>query len=144
MKGTRNGSETGVALIMVIVVLMALVVIATPFTISMRNQSRNAVELLHSERARRDCELLRNMALERIKDTHPDRDILTPLADDESEWPLDDLSLPQSGKGPEALDRISSVRAMDLQGRINANTASIYLLANLFGRWPKECFGDRP
>jgi len=133
---TRRGAEgrDGVALITVIVVLMALVVIATPFTISMRNESRNAIELLHQERARRDCELVKDLFLDRVGQTHPDRDLLTPLADDESEWGLDRENLPFDLEGTENLMRIFSGSAEDLQGRINLNTASIYLLANLFGR----------
>jgi len=130
----RAQADEGVALIMVIVVLMALMVIATPFTISMRNQSRNAVELLNQERARRDCETLRNELVERIKNTHPDLDYLTPLCDDQREWDGDedvDALAPENARN---LTRVSSSRATDLQGRINLNTASIYLFANLLGQ----------
>lgn len=116
---------------MVIVVLMALMVIATPFTISMRNQSRAATELLHQERARRDCEMLRNLLLEKLEATHPDRDHQSPLYDHPDEWKLDS-TVHANPKKAGSLERISSARAVDLQGRINVNTASIYLLANLF------------
>ncbi len=128
----RPSEERGVALIMVIVVLLALLVIATPFTISMRNQSRNATEMLHQEKARRDCEMLRDMLIERLEDTHPDRDLLTPLHDHPGEWKLD-LRSAGMVKSTGSLERIGSARAVDLQGRINLNTASIYLLANLLG-----------
>ena len=134
-RAQRNGTgrEEGVALIMVIVVLMALMVIATPFTISMRNQSRNAVELLNQERARRDCETLRNELVERVKNTHPDLDYLSPLCDDPREWDGDEVSGALDPENSRNLTRVSSSRATDLQGRINLNTASIYLLANLLG-----------
>ncbi len=125
--------EQGVALIMVIVVLMALMVIATPFTVSMRNQSRKAVELLNQERARRDCETLRNELVERLKNTHPDLDYLSPQADDPREWTHGDGLDPLVPDSTRNLTRISSSRATDLQGRVNLNTASIYLLANLLG-----------
>jgi hypothetical protein len=131
---TGQKKERGVALIMVIVVLMALMVIATPFTISMRNQSRKSTELLNDERALRDCELVKNLLLDRIKDTHPDRDLATPFFDDAGEWALDRDSLPFPLAGTGNLERIFSARATDLQGLINLNTASIYLMANLFGR----------
>ena len=53
--GSNSGKDRGIALITVIVVLMALVIIATPFSISMRNHSESATDLLHRTRALKEC-----------------------------------------------------------------------------------------
>jgi type II secretory pathway component PulK len=125
--------ERGVALITVIVVLMALVIIATPFSVSMRNHNESATDLLSRTRARSECEALRNLALEQLKQTHPVFDTLSPHADQAKEWDVkpDELPLGFSTRDPKG--KIWSLRIDDLQGRINLNSASIYLIANLLG-----------
>lgn len=130
----KRGGEEGIALITVLVVLMALVIIATPFSISMRNQSETAHHLLHRARAARECEGLRNVALETLKETHPANDRLTPHRDDPAEWEvrLDELPLDFETSDPRG--KIWSLDVEDLQGRINLNGVSVYLIANLLNQ----------
>lgn len=127
-----NG-QRGMALITIIVVLMALVIIATPFSISMRNQSEAATDLLFRSRALKECEALRNIAFEQLKETHPVQDASSPHHDARSEWDLDleDLDLGFSTSDPKG--KIWSLHVEDLQGMINVNGASVYLMANLLG-----------
>ena len=126
-----NHDRSGVALITVIVVLLALVIIATPFSISMRNYSESSTDLLHRTHAARECETLRNVALERIKESHPALDHVTPYHDTEDEWKVKLDELPFDFDVNDPLGRIWSLRTADLQGRININGASVYLLANI-------------
>ncbi|MHC4945562.1 MAG: hypothetical protein ACYTG7_21320 [Planctomycetota bacterium] len=123
----------GVALITVIVVLMALVIIATPFSISMRHHSESATDLLHKTRARKECEALRNLALESLKLTHPGLDSETPHSDAPAEWELDLDDVDLGFKTSDPRGKIWSLDLEDLQGRINLNGVSIYLIATLLG-----------
>ena len=137
----NSGKDRGIALITVIVVLMALVIIATPFSISMRNHSESATDLLHRTRALKECEALRNIALERLKETHSAYDIATPLFDHAGEWAvfLDDLGLGFKTSDPKG--KIWSLKIHDLQGRVN--TARTYWAnrhTNLVNDLPSEAW----
>ena len=127
-------AERGVALITVIVVLLALVIIATPFSISMRNHSEASTDLLNRTRALKECEALRNIALEKLKETHEAIDSLTPYYDDASEWdvPFEDIPFGFDVSNPRG--KIWSLRSHDLQGRVNLNGASVFLVANLLNQ----------
>ncbi|MEM7165478.1 MAG: hypothetical protein AAF581_08440 [Planctomycetota bacterium] len=70
----RSNRETGVALLMAIVVLAALLMIGTPFVLSMRLQEEGATQLVNDERARLAAESVRNRAVARLFETHPSRE----------------------------------------------------------------------
>ncbi|MFH1998868.1 MAG: hypothetical protein ABIK28_04260 [Planctomycetota bacterium] len=123
--------ESGVAIIMVIVVLMALVIIAVPFSISMRNHGESATYLLNRKRALKECEALRNIAFERLKETHPHFDLESPYYDDENEVRSDLKKYDFGFNTTDPRGKIWSLASTDLQGRINLNGVSIYLMANL-------------
>lgn len=123
--------DSGVAIIMVLVVLMALVVIATPFSISMRGHGESAADMLHRKRALKECETLRNIAFERLKETHPHLDLVSPYHDDVDEIRSDLSKLDLGFNTADPKGKIWSLTTEDLQGRINLNGISIYLIANL-------------
>jgi len=129
-----EGRENGVALISVVIVLLALVIIATPFSISMRNYSESSTDFLHRTRAAKECEALRNLAMEKLKETHHFYDTETPYSDTPAELEVDMENIPFDFNTSDPLGKIWRVKSSDLQGRINLNGVSIYLIANLLGQ----------
>jgi hypothetical protein len=127
------GREAGIALIMVIVVLVALAVIATPFALSMRSMESAALLGFEHEVARADAEVALAAARRHLVLTHPFLDA-TPYADDRAELSPPDLDrrhptlLPRDPRGT-----IASVSIADESGKVHLGTASPYLLGNLLG-----------
>src|SRR5688572_16493478 len=134
----RTHSRSGLALILVLTVIMALVVIATPFVLSMIMHEKTAV----AERAQRQAgwgaEGVRNFALAQLFRTAESFEREgsdkggTPYMDDPSEFMVDirDARL----KDIKVLDpqgNIWGVEAHDEQGKINVLTAPDRVVLNL-------------
>jgi hypothetical protein len=118
---------------MVIVVLVALAVIATPFALSMRSMESAALLGFEHEVARADAEVALAAARQHLQLTHPFLDA-TPYTDDLAELAPPDLDrlhpdlLPRDPRGT-----IASVRIHDESGKVHLGTASPFLLGNLLG-----------
>ena len=130
----RVRRQRGAALVTVMVVLVALAVIVTPFALSMRNLESSALHGLRRERARAGAELARDAALDHLQNTHPLFDTGSPHYD-----PLEEITPPDLlERYDDLLPRdptaaLRSVSLTDEQGKVNLSTASIYLLGNLLG-----------
>ncbi len=132
--GGGSRGERGIALITVILALVALAVIATPFALSMRGLQAQALYGFEQEAARADCDLALAAARAHLEQTHPFLDSATPWSDDRSELSPPDLAQ----RYPELLSRaplgtIRSVSITDEQGKVDLATASPYLLGNILG-----------
>ena len=127
-------SERGVALMAVIAVLMALIVIATPFSISMQNQDRSASLQTFQTKTQKSTWAALSMAEEALTSTAPLADE-TPYVDTNDELRVD-LGRFASRYGAEVNDprgSIWSVRVEDEQGKVDVNRSSPYLLGNVIG-----------
>ncbi|MCB9899217.1 MAG: hypothetical protein H6825_14525 [Planctomycetes bacterium] len=119
---------------MVIVVLVAMAIVATPFALSMRNLESGALLERRQEEARAGAGVALAAARRHLEDTHPYFDQATPLRDTRAELFPEDLPerypdlLPRDPKGS-----IRSVRGSDESGKAHLGTASIFLLGNLLG-----------
>lgn len=127
----RRRSE-GVALITVLAVFAALLLVATPFALSMRSHYDTAVTRSESVRAVRDAESALAFAKASLLSTCGDLD-KTPDYDtiDEIAVDLARLEGPLGSSVRDPQGRLWSVRVEDEQGRINVNSASPFLLGNL-------------
>ncbi|MCI0587201.1 MAG: hypothetical protein L0323_10215 [Planctomycetes bacterium] len=124
-------ARRGFALVVVLLVLAALIAVATPFLLSMRSGDRVAVHRTAQARARLAARGGVEHARRFLHDTYPSRDA-SPLSDGEAE-----LSVPPISKAVlDARDprgTILSVRAEDEQGKIHLNSAPAALLGALLG-----------
>ena len=129
----RRG-ERGLALVTVIVVLVALAIIATPFALSMRNLESASLLSFRREGSRAGTSLALAAAKRHLEETHPYLDVLSPHADSLAELAPDDLAerfpdlLPRDPKGA-----IRSVRIEDESGKVDLTRATPALLGNLLG-----------
>lgn len=141
MTATRNRSadgadhgQRGLALVTVIVVLVALVLIATPFAVSMRNLESSALLGRAQVQARAGAQLAVAAATRQLADTHPAFDLQSPHVDRRAELFPDDLAdrfkdlLPRDPRGA-----VRSVTVADESGKVHLGTASLSLLGNLLG-----------
>lgn len=129
---TRNSHERAIALVTVLVVLLALIAIATPFAMSMRNHERATAVLAEQTRASQSLRSALAAAEAAIAQTDPANDP-TPQVDSLSEFDID-LGSAYERFGQSANDpagTIASVRATDEQGKVDLNACSPFLLANL-------------
>ena len=125
--------ERGVALMAVILVLLALVAIATPFALSMRNQDRAAATQVHRSRAESTVEAGLALAEEVLVRTSPGVDP-TPHWDGPEELSVrlkSELEAYEANAN-DPTGSIWSVSASDEQGRVDVNHCSPFLLSNLF------------
>lgn len=144
-----NKQQSGMALLMVVLVLAALAAIGTPFLASMRLQESGAAKTLADHKARLAARSARDHAVSHLFDTYHsrERDFWTPgenagdLVDDLEDLqvvfpesmttePLDQsesTTLTMRGEG----DRILDARVTDEQGKVNINTAMPNLVGNL-------------
>ena len=141
-----NGiQQKGVALMLVIVVLMALVVIATPFAVSMQLQEKTSRSFVQETRARLLANGVRNYAVAQLMRTHESCEktgeygapFNTPDWDTLDEFKVT-LDLAQIENRPELsfLDpqgMMWSVAVADEQSRVNVNFATPWLMGNLMG-----------
>ncbi|MDG2148209.1 MAG: hypothetical protein P8N09_01665 [Planctomycetota bacterium] len=126
--------ERGIALVTVVVVLVALTLIATPFALSMRNLE--AGSLLNRRRGASLAAAEQAVAAARLhlEGLHPARDFSTPHVDTLEELSGEAIAnhypelLPRDPKGS-----IRSVHVVDESGKVNLGTAGPALLGNLFG-----------
>ncbi len=141
----RRKLENGVALILVIVVLMALVIIATPFAVSMQLQEKTSRSFVHETQARMLAEGARNYAVSQLMQSHEscektgkyDAPYNTPDWDTIDEFSLKvDLPVIAGRKGLSFLNPkglMWSVSASDEQAKININASTPWLIGNLMG-----------
>jgi hypothetical protein len=134
------------ALILVVVVIAALVAIATPFALSMRLHEKSARGFAARVKARRLAEGARNDAIAALMPTHPDEERRTRLArgdndgDDEDWDSLDELSprvRDTAGVFPlltrSTTDTMTEVSVRDERSKIDLNGAPLEVISNLFG-----------
>ncbi|RKY19167.1 MAG: hypothetical protein DRQ55_11340 [Planctomycetota bacterium] len=132
--GAVPRGQRGLALVTVIVVLVALAMIATPFALSMRNLESSALLALRRETSRSGAGVALAAARRQLEETHPFLDVLTPLHDSAEELMPDDLEqrfadlLPRDPQGA-----IRSVAIVDEQGKVDLARATPALLGNLLG-----------
>ncbi len=134
MRRTDRAEERGIALILVIVVLMALLLIATPFASNMLNHQVATVVHDSADRAQVDEQSLTNHVMAKLRQTHPRYD-KTPYVDG-----IEEIVAAETLDGVGDLDGVAnprgsiwSARVEDEQAKININAASPFALANLFG-----------
>lgn len=132
--GVSHRSQRGIALITVVVVLVALAVIATPFALSMRSLESSALLGFDQAAVRADAELALAAARRHLEDTHPMFDTVSPWVDDLDEIMPTDLHERRSDLLPrDPMGTIASIAVEDESGKVHLGTASPYLLGNLLG-----------
>jgi len=149
----RRCKENGIALLMVIVVIAALIIIAVPFLASMRMAEKSSKSFLDKKRAEWIARGALNHGISSLYATHDDNERYyllnsgqgdpmqsansTPDFDDFDELMV--LPLALSMPGGDNVDfnntkgEMWSVEAADEQGKINVNSATPWLIANLMG-----------
>ncbi|MHC4777201.1 MAG: hypothetical protein ACYTFG_01350 [Planctomycetota bacterium] len=148
MRSNLRASESGIALIMVIVILLALVAIATPFTVSMQLQEKSSRTILYQAQAKLLAESARNYAVARLYRTHETLEksgrygspFNTPDWDTQEEFGVEmDLETQKDILGkldvnltdPRGL--LWSVDVEDEQAKVNLNSITPWILGNLMG-----------
>ena len=127
---TNRQSSRGIALIAVIAAISALLLIAIPFSLSMRDHRQSATTFAAGTHARLGVDAVLAKAKADLLRTHesldetPDFDTLAEL-----EVSLEGLPFPVS----DPRGRMWSVSVEDEQGKIQLDAASPFLLGNLLG-----------
>ncbi|MBI3817719.1 MAG: hypothetical protein HY286_03425 [Planctomycetes bacterium] len=131
IRGARK-NEDGYALILSIVVLVALLAIATPFLLTTRMSSRSSVARTGDVRARIEADAATAALMRRLEDTEPELDA-TPYYDTEDEVKKT-LSTPPELYSMRNFENVIVSASAELeQNRIDVNAASPYALAIAFG-----------
>lgn len=133
--------QRGAALLLVIAVIVALVVIATPFALSMRLHERTSRAYDAGTRARLSAEASRNLAIRQLMDSHQSRERRDP--DDPNADEVDgfeefqvehrDLSGQSTLSTNDPRGDMFHVEVQDDQGKVDLNTASAWCIAGLLG-----------
>ncbi len=130
------------ALLAVLAVLLALVLIATPFALQMQSAAKRSLSVLYTEEADQEAQNLFALANLYLLNTATDieRANLEKKADAFAtpDWDTpDEFRIPreviEAFNVNSARGRIWDVRVQDEQAKINVNSAPYTLLANLFG-----------
>ncbi|MBI1852648.1 MAG: hypothetical protein HYR85_20075 [Planctomycetes bacterium] len=126
----RLRRNSGLALIAVLTVLFALVLIATPFAVSMRDQLTESYTF--SQKARAQMALDAAFAHARAALVRGCASLdPTPDVDTQDEMKIDFTSLADWFGDPRGV--VATVRVEDEQGKINLNSATLGVLGNLIG-----------
>jgi len=126
------GRESGMAILTVLLVLLALLVMTTPFLMTARNASRTSTQMADRVQARLALDSAARHARAQLGLSHPAVDP-TPYFDDERELALatelDPAFFNQRDTGGVMWD----VRVDDISGRIDLNSAPPHVFANMLG-----------
>jgi len=130
--GHAPSHESGVAVISVLLVLMALFVMSAPFLLTVRNADRASGQRVDRARARVALDAAERFARARLGSSHPGLDS-TPYFD-----PADELDLthayPEDFYDPEDPTGVMwDIALSDVAGRIDLNSAPPQVIANLIG-----------
>ena len=129
--------ESGVALILVLAVLTALLTMALPFSWSMKTHREAAEVSLNRSKVEADLSAARLLTQAALAQSQADRDT-TPFFDDDLEIDLDlnQLKSEYLDQAPLPGDlgdgKIWSATATDSSGLVHLQSASMFLLGNLF------------
>lgn len=131
-RALRNdrASERGIALIAVIAALSALLLIAVPFSMSMRDHRESATAFSARAKTRAGASSVLAYAKAQLARTHESIDE-TPEYDTPDELRIEFTGLPFRVDDPKGL--LWSVDVEDEQGKIALDSASPFLLGNLLG-----------
>jgi len=139
----RRSNQRGMALIAVVAVLIALVLIATPFALQMRNAKKRSEALLYTEQADQESRNVMAMVKLFLLNTTEDMERRNAQARSEGVHNTPDYDTPEEFQPPLSLLRdfnensskgiIWDVRVEDESAKVNVNSAPYTLLANLFG-----------
>ncbi|MEM7306031.1 MAG: hypothetical protein AAF682_05140 [Planctomycetota bacterium] len=136
MVGTRQraaGRRDGFAMVVVLLTLMALLVLCTPFLLTVRNADLASSQMADRSSVQLALDSSGRLAGARLGASHPAVDI-TPYFDS-----LDELLVENRFEDPEFLDANDPSGIMfdldvhDVSGRIDLNSAPPQLIANLIG-----------
>ncbi|MHC4473371.1 MAG: LamG-like jellyroll fold domain-containing protein, partial [Planctomycetota bacterium] len=135
-------TERGMALIAVVAVLIALVLIATPFALQMQSAATRTRALLYTARANEEAEslfaeaslyLLRGTEEnERLNAARNEASLASPDYDVSEEFQIPRGVLERHNQNS-SRGRIWDIRVEDEQAKVNVNTAPYTLLANILG-----------
>jgi hypothetical protein len=133
-RSVQRGGERGFALMIVLLVLLALLVLCTPFLMSARNADRASVQLSDRAAARIGLDAASRHARQFLSDTYPSVDLdKTPYYDS-----LDEIRVTNAfdSKFFDANDPngpMWDIELQDVAGLIDLNSAGPQMLANMMG-----------
>lgn len=139
----RRTKEQGMALLAVVAVLIALVLIATPFALQMQSAADRSRTLLYTEQADQEANNLFALANLYLLNGVEELERQNAAKEGESIFSTPDCDVPEEFQIPleviaefnenSAVGRIWDVRIEDEQSKINVNSAPYTALANLLG-----------
>ncbi len=143
---SQGRGRRGAALILVVIALVALLVIATPFAVSMRLQERTSKGFAAEARAEMAARAARELAVQTLAAGHEDAERLRAAAaaqlassgedvDDAAELAvvLQDLGGATAFRVGDPKGTILAAEVRDEQGKLNLNSASELAIGNLLG-----------
>jgi uncharacterized membrane protein YgcG len=138
-RGTRGAivhvaarGEQGFAIIIVLLVLLALLVMSTPFLLAARNADRSSSELADQASARLALDSAEHRARAGLGATHPAQDT-TPYWDSLDEIKVDNRFDPRFLDANDPHGVMWDLDVEDVAGKIDLNSASPHVIANLMG-----------
>lgn len=128
----RARDERGFAIIIVLLVLLALLVMSTPFLLAARNADRSSSELADQASARLALDSAERRARAGLGVTHPSLDT-TPYWDSLDEIKVDNHFDPRFLDANDPHGVMWDLDVEDVAGKIDLNSASPHVIANLLG-----------
>jgi hypothetical protein len=129
----------GFAIIIVLLVLLALLVLSAPFLLASRNADRASSELADRAAARIALDAASRHARVLLGASHPSQDT-TPYWDSLAECSVDNRFDPKFLDANDAHGLMWDVHVDDIAGKIDLNSASPHVIANMLGAAAR--FGD--
>lgn len=134
LRGRQRGERGGFALIVVLLVLLALLVLTTPFLAAARNADRASSQLADRATARIGLDAAARHARSLLSETYPSADLdKTPYWDTLDEIKVDNTFDSSFLNANDAHGQMWDVELRDVAGLIDLNSASPQTIANLMG-----------
>jgi hypothetical protein len=128
----REHGRSGFALVVVLLVLLALLVLTTPFLAGARNADRASTQLADRAEARIGLDSAARHARQFLADTYPSADMdTTPYFDDAQEIAVSNQFAREFLDANDPNGAMWDVELADVAGKIDLNSCGPYTIANL-------------
>ncbi len=129
---THEKKTDGLAMVAVLLVLLALLVLCTPFLLTVGNTDKASSSIVDDARAELALETAARHARSKLRETHPAIDA-TPNADSQAEIEVSNQFDPEFLDARDPHGVMWDLDVHDVAGRIDINSAPPQLIGNLIG-----------
>ncbi len=132
MTTPRNDGRRGFAMVVVLLTLLALLVLCTPFLMTVRNADHASAQIADRRSAELALDAAGRLCRGRLGASHPALDV-TPYHDSLEELLVDNGFDPEFFDANDATGVMFDLDAYDVSGRVDLNSAPPQMIGNLIG-----------